>query len=79
MSAVRATVRSGRLVSDEPVDLPEGTEVELFIVDAENAPDELDDAERELIDEAIESAARSVARGEAVDEEEVLRRVRAVA
>lgn len=79
MSAVRATVRSGRLVIDEPVDLPEGTEVELFIVDAENAPDELDDAERELIDEAIESAARSVARGEAVDEEEVLRRVRAVA
>jgi hypothetical protein len=79
MSAVRATVRSGRLVSDEPVDLPEGTEVELFMVDAENAPDELDDAERELIDEAIESATRSVARGEAVDEEEVLRRVRAVA
>ena len=40
--ALRARVRNGRLLLDEPTDLPDGTEVELAVVDA----DELDDQER---------------------------------
>jgi hypothetical protein len=43
MSSVRARVKNGRLVLDEPTDLPEGTEVELLAVDD---VDELDPAER---------------------------------
>jgi hypothetical protein len=75
MSAVRATVRSGRLVVDQPTDFPEGAQVELFVVDA---GDDLDEAERVELDAAIDAAAESVARGEAIDAEEVLRRLGAV-
>jgi hypothetical protein len=35
MLTVRAHVRNGRLVVDEPTDLPDGTEVELAAVDDE--------------------------------------------
>jgi hypothetical protein len=35
MMTVRARVKNGRLVVDEPTDLPEGTEVELATVDDE--------------------------------------------
>jgi hypothetical protein len=42
MSTVRARVKNGRLVLDEPTELPEGTEVELLAVDEidELDPDE---------------------------------------
>ncbi len=43
MSTVRARVKNGRLVLDEPTDLPEGTEVELLTADD---IDELDPEER---------------------------------
>jgi hypothetical protein len=35
MLTVRARVRNGRLVVDEPTDLPEGTEIELATLDDE--------------------------------------------
>ena len=34
MSTIRARVRNGRLIVDEPTDLPEGTELDLVIDDA---------------------------------------------
>ena len=43
MSTVRARVKNGRLLLDEPTDLPEGTEIELLSVDD---VDELDPEER---------------------------------
>jgi hypothetical protein len=43
MSTVRAHVKNGRLVVDEPTGLPEGTEVELLPVDD---VDELDPEDR---------------------------------
>jgi hypothetical protein len=33
MQALKAVVKNGRLVLDEPTDLPEGAEVELAVVD----------------------------------------------
>jgi hypothetical protein len=42
MHALTAKVRNGRLVLDEPTDLPEGAEVPLQLVD----PDDLTDEER---------------------------------
>lgn len=48
---VRARVKNGRLVVDEPTDLPEGTEVELASVD-----DELDDEERARLHAALDAA-----------------------
>ena len=49
MQPLKAHVRNGRLVLDEPTDLPEGTEVTLAITD-----DELDDEERARVIASIE-------------------------
>jgi hypothetical protein len=53
MSGVRARVKNGRLVVDEPTSLPEGTVLDL-VVDDEG--DDLDAAERALRDEALVKA-----------------------
>ena len=70
MSALVARVQHGRLLLDEQTDLPEGTTVQLHIVEQ---GDELDDEERRVLDDALEDAARSVARGETIPGEDVLR------
>jgi hypothetical protein len=44
MLAVKAQVRNGHLVIDEPTDLPEGTEWRLVLVDS--FADEMDPEER---------------------------------
>jgi hypothetical protein len=74
MSVVRATVHEGRLVVNEPTALPEGTEVPLVVVDAGDA---LHEVERAKLDAAIDEAAASAERGEAVDADEVLRQLSA--
>ena len=51
MSTLSAQVRQGRLLLDEPTDLPDGTEVELVQVDAR---DDLDAAERQRLHSALE-------------------------
>ena len=50
MSILRARVRNGRLVLDEPTSLPEGAEVELLPV---NGEDDLDDAERAALHQSL--------------------------
>lgn len=42
MRALKATVRNGRLVLDEPTDIPNGTEVRLVAIDVqdEHSPNE---------------------------------------
>jgi hypothetical protein len=60
MPALRARVRDGRIVLDEPTDLPNGTVLDL-VVDDEG--DDLDDAERAKLNEAISRAWRSIQSG----------------
>ncbi len=50
MPGLRARVEKGRLVVDEPTDLPEGTVLNL-VVDDEG--DDMDDAERAALDESV--------------------------
>ena len=50
MSGIRAKVKGGRLVLDEPTSLPEGTVLDL-VVDDEG--DELTEKERQALNEAI--------------------------
>ena len=69
MSTIRARVRNGRLIVDEPTDLPEGTELDLTIDDA---GDGLDEAERAALDAAIARAWSSVQAGEARPAADVL-------
>lgn len=52
MMPMRARVRNGRLTLDEPTDLPEGTEVELAAIDA----DDLDDEDRARLHEALDAS-----------------------
>ena len=61
MSTIRARVRNGRLIVDEPTSLPEGTELDLVVDDA---GDGLDESERAALDAAITRAWSSVQAGE---------------
>jgi hypothetical protein len=71
MRAMKAHVRGGRLVLDEPTDLPEGSEVELTVVE----DDDFDPAERARLDAALERSIAQARAGNVVDGEEVVRKL----
>jgi len=77
-STLRARVRNGRLTLDEPSDLPEGTEVELFVLDAADGAgeDELDDDDRARLHAAIAASRREMQQGLGVPAAEVLDELR---
>ena len=62
MQALKAQVKNGRLVLDEPTDLPEGREVELVLLD-----DEFDPEEKARLLQAIEAGEEDIERGDYVD------------
>jgi len=66
---LKARVRGGRLVLDEPVDLPEGTEVELVPADE---GDGLDDADRARLHEALRRSSDQFRAGEGISADELL-------
>lgn len=68
-------VRNGRLVLDEPIDLPEGTVVELVPADQS---DELDETDRARLLAAFEASCAELDRGERIPADEVLRELRAM-
>jgi hypothetical protein len=70
---LKARVRAGRLVLDEPTDLPEGAEVELLPLDP---GDWLDDTERAALHQALRESDVDVAQNRLVDAEEILRELR---
>ncbi len=70
---ITARVRAGRLVLDEPTDLPEGTEVELLALDP---GDWLDDADRAALHEALRQSDADVAAGRLIDARDILRELR---
>jgi hypothetical protein len=70
---LKARVQKGRLVLDEPTDLPEGTEVDLLPLDP---GDWLDADEREALHRAIDASEDDVAAGRLVDADDVLKEVR---
>ena len=72
--SVRATVRNGRLIVDQPTELPEGTVLDL-VVDDEG--DELDQREREALKQAISRSLEHSAEGRTAPAEEILAKLRA--
>jgi hypothetical protein len=60
---LRAHVANGRLVVDENVDLPEGAEVRVAVVET---VDQLDDEDRARLHAAIERAQDELDRGEGI-------------
>ncbi|HSO33728.1 MAG TPA: hypothetical protein VLT33_14440 [Labilithrix sp.] len=68
MQALKAHVKNGRLVLDEPTNLPEGAEVMLTVSDA----DEMDDAERARLHRALERSTAQAKAGQSIDADEVI-------
>jgi len=79
MQPLKAHVHNGRLVLDEPTDLPEGDVVELVPLDEVLARggDYLDDEERARLHASIERGIEDVKAGRTVDGREVIARLRA--
>jgi hypothetical protein len=71
---LKARVKAGRLVVDEPTDLPDGTEIELLPLDP---GDWLDESQRAALHQALRDSDEDVTAGRLVDAEAVLRELRA--
>jgi hypothetical protein len=69
MRALKAHVRGGRVVLDEPTKLPEGTEVELMVVE----DDDFDPEERARLHEALDGGIAAARAGDHVDADEFSR------
>jgi hypothetical protein len=78
MRALKAQVRGGRLVLDEPTDLAEGEEVELVPLDEVLASggDYLDDEERERLHRAIDRGLEDGRAGRTTDARQVMANLR---
>ena len=70
---LKARVQKGRLVVDEPTDLPEGTEVELLPLDP---GDWLSDEDRSALHRVLVASNAEVEAGRVIDATEVLRELR---
>jgi hypothetical protein len=74
MRAFKAHVKNGRIVVDEPTDLPEGTEIYLLPIEG----DELDDEERIALHASMEQAEKELDAGQLVSEGELWARLRTI-
>ena len=76
---LKAHVQNGRLVLDEPTDLPEGEVVELVPVDEvlANGGDYLDAEERERLHDSIRESIDQMKAGKLIDADEALAELRA--
>lgn len=79
MKALKARVRGGRLVLDEPTELPEGEVVELVPLDEvlANGGDYLDHEERERLHQSIDRGFADVRAGRTAEASEVIAKLRA--
>jgi hypothetical protein len=79
MQPLKAHVKKGRLVLDEPTDLPEGEVVELVPLDVvlANGGDALDDEERAQLHESLREGIREMKAGETIDAADAMAELRA--
>ena len=70
---IKARDHAGRIIVDEPTNLPEGTEIELLPLDP---GDWLDDADRAALHEALRQSDADAADGRLIEAEDVLRDLR---
>ena len=66
-------MRGGRLVVDEPTDLPEGTEIELLPLDP---GDWLNEEDRAALHQALKDSDQDFKTGRLVDADVILRELR---
>ena len=70
---IKARVQDGRLVVDEPIDLPDGTEVQLLPLDP---GDWLDEADRAALHKALAESEADVKAGRLVDAADIVKGLR---
>lgn len=70
---IKGRVEGGRIKIDEPSDLPEGAEVNLYVVDVE---DGLDENERAELHRLLQESQEDVKAGRLVDAADVLKGLR---
>ena len=68
MQALKARVHNGRLVLDEPTNLPEGTVVPLHIGD----DDDMDESEQARLHEALRRSIAQAKAEQLIDADEVI-------
>jgi hypothetical protein len=73
MRALKAHVKAGRLLLDEPTDLPEGEEVEVYVPDGE----EFSPEERALLVKELDESQDEYERGDHQDAFEFIGQLRA--
>jgi len=75
MQALKAHVKGGRLVLDEPTDLPEGEVIELVPLDEVLASggDYLDEEERARLHQALDDGIAAARAGDHVDADDFIR------
>jgi hypothetical protein len=73
MQPLKAHVHNGRLVLDEPTDLPEGEVVYLQPVSPAGVDDGFDDEEREALYQALDEGIAAARAGDHVDAESFTR------
>ncbi len=75
MKTLKAHVENGRVVLDEPANLPEGTPLELIVADD---GDDLDEEDRAALHAALERADRQIRAGQGIPWETVRNALRAI-
>jgi hypothetical protein len=70
VTALKAHVMNGRIVIDEPVDLPEGAELRVYLYDA--AADAMSSEERAALERALERSLKQADAGDLIDADDVL-------
>jgi len=74
MDRLRARVKNGRLVLDEPTTLPDGTVVDLVLDDE---GDDLTNEDREALHQALTRAHESIEKGNGRPASEIIKELRA--
>jgi hypothetical protein len=70
VTALKAHVRNGRIVIDEPVDLPDGAEIDVYLYnDAANA---MSHTERAAFEQALERGLAQADAGDLIEADDVL-------
>jgi hypothetical protein len=72
MSVLHGRVRDGHIVIEEPVDLPEGAEVRLTLVDPADDQEQLDAEDRARLEAALDKGRHEIAEGKGIPADQVV-------
>lgn len=72
MSLLHGRVQGGRIVIQEEVDLPEGAEVRLALVESADDEEQLDAEDRARLEAAIAKGRQEIAEGKGIPAEQVV-------